>query len=198
MARGIKNLEARLLNRSWTTLQSFTFDLETSPGKWESQKREAYDRGNGVCALLYHSEKKTVLLARQFRLPTFLNGNTEGDLIEVCAGKISPDEDPLEGIKREVLEELGHSGLHFEKVFEAYMSPGSVTEKIHFFVTEYSEKTKTTDGGGLPEEQENIQVLELKLRDALEMITKGEIRDAKTIMLLQYLELQLNMKKDNK
>lgn len=190
----IKNLEARLLNRSWTTLQSFTYELETAPGIWQNQKREAYDRGNGVCALLYDPHRLKILLVKQFRLPTYLNGNESGELLEVCAGKLSSDENPLEGIKREVLEELGHGNLRFEKVLEAYMSPGSVTEKIHFYLAEYSEKTKLSDGGGLIEEQENIDIIELEFKDAIEMMTSGEIQDAKTIILIQQLRTKLDFK----
>lgn len=194
----IRNLEAHLLNRSWTTLQNFTYEFEVAPGVWQKQKREAYDRGNGVCALLYDSQRKKVLLAKQFRLPTFLNGNESGELIEVCAGKLSTDEDPLEGIQREVNEELGHTGLKFEKVLESYMSPGSVTEKIFFYLAEYSPETKSSQGGGLPSEQENISVLEIDLEESLQMIQNGDIQDAKTIILLQHLKLKLIADKKEK
>lgn len=198
MPKNIRNMEARLLSRSWTTLQSFTYELEVAPGKWQAQKREAYDRGNGVCALLYDPDRRKVLLARQFRLPTYLNGNEEGDLIEVCAGKLSPGEDPLSGIEREVEEELGHRGLRFEKVFETYMSPGSVTEKIFFYLAQYSLISKTSAGGGLETEQENIDVLELEYEEAFRMIREGQIRDAKTIILIQHLQLKLlSEKKEN-
>jgi GDP-mannose pyrophosphatase NudK len=195
MQERIKNLSARLLSRSWTTLQCFTFDFESNPGRWEKQKREVYDRGNGVCALLYDPQRKKVLLVKQFRLPTYLNGNKSGELIEACAGKMSPGEEPLKSIEREVLEELGHGNLHFKKVFEAYMSPGSVTEKIHFYIAEYSQGTKLSEGGGLPEEQENIEVLEVDLQLAVDMISSGKIQDAKTIILIQYLQLKMISKR---
>lgn len=191
MPKEIRNLEARLLSRTWTSLQSFTFEIEVSPGKWQKQKRESYDRGNGVCALLYDPNRQKVLLVKQFRLPTYVNGNSVGDLIEVCAGKLALDEDPLRGIQREVLEELGHGNLRFKKVFEAYMSPGSVTEKIFFFIAEYSPDTRLSEGGGLACEQENIEVLELDLSQAREMINSGEIKDAKTILLLQHIQLKI-------
>lgn len=196
MANKIKNLSATLLNRSWTTLQKFTFELETSPGIWEQQVREAYDRGNGVCALLYNTDKMTILLVKQFRLPTYLNGNSDGTLLEVCAGKLSSEEDPLEGIRREVFEELGHGSLQFEKVLEAYMSPGSVTEMIHFYLAEYSSTTRLSEGGGLKEEQENIEVIELPIKHLSQMISSGEIKDAKTIILIQHLHTKLQSRKE--
>lgn len=190
----IRNLSARLLNRSWTTLQSFTYEYEVTPQEWQWQTREAYDRGDGVCALLFDPRKETILLARQFRLPTYLNGNDSGLLLEVCAGKLEMDEDPLTGIEREVREELGHSGLRFERLFDLFMSPGSVTERIHFFLAEYGLDTKVASGGGLADETEHIDLVEVPLSDALTMIRSGEIRDAKTIILIQHLKLQLSVK----
>ena len=150
--------------------------------------REAYDRGNGAVILLYNKETKTVILTRQFRLPTYINGNADGMLIEACAGLLDKD-NAEDCIKRETEEETGYKISEVKKVFEAYMSPGSVTEILYFFIAEYSKDMKVNDGGGLEHEQENIEVLELKFDDAMMMIETGEIKDAKTIMLLQYLRL---------
>lgn len=138
---------------------------------------------------MYHPQKQTIILTRQFRLPTYLNGNQSGFLIEACAGLLDKD-NPEDCIKKEVEEETGYRVDKVVKVFEAYMSPGSVTELLYFFIAEYSEDMKVNDGGGLAKEQENIEVLELTLEKAFDMIHSGEIRDGKTIMLLQYLKLQ--------
>ncbi|MEO8569060.1 MAG: NUDIX domain-containing protein, partial [Ginsengibacter sp.] len=158
-------------------------------GKWETQKREVYDRGNGAVILLYNRKQKTVILTKQFRLATFLNGNTTGMLIEACAGLLD-DESPEEGIKRETEEETGYKINKITKVFESYMSPGSVTEILYFFIAEYGSDMKVNNGGGVAHEQENIEVLEIKFIDAVRMIETGKIMDAKTIMLLQYLQLR--------
>ena len=152
------------------------------------QEREAYDRGNGATILLYNKEQQTVVLTRQFRMPTYINGNASGMLIECCAGLLDAD-NPEDCIRRETMEETGYAVTDVRKVFEAYMSPGSVTEILHFFVAAYSAAQKVQEGGGLAEEQENIQVLELPFIQAMEMIRSGDIKDAKTIMLLQYAAL---------
>ncbi|SHG37943.1 nudix-type nucleoside diphosphatase, YffH/AdpP family [Chryseobacterium oranimense] len=182
----INILKTEILSDNWYTLKKVTYTIEKKDGNKETQSREAYDRGNGAVILLYNKISGTVILTRQFRLPTFINGNTTGMLIEACAGLLDND-NPEECIKRETEEETGYKISKVEKVFEAYMSPGSVTEILHFFIAEYSHEMKITDGGGLEEEGENIEVLELPFEDALAMIDKGEIMDAKTIMLLQYL-----------
>lgn len=186
----IRNLEAQLLSRSWSTLQKFTYEYQLPDGSWETHVREAYNRGNGVTALLYHKKENKVILTRQFRLPTYLNGNESGMLIEACAGKLNPDEDPEAGIMREIEEETGHRITKLEKVFECYMSPGSVTELIYFYLAPYDESTRVNEGGGLEEEGENIEVLEITLPEAQEYIQSGKIKDAKTIMLLQHLQLR--------
>jgi nudix-type nucleoside diphosphatase (YffH/AdpP family) len=155
----------------------------------ETQSREAYDRGNGATILLYNKESKTVILTKQFRLPTYINGNADGMMIEACAGLLDKD-NPEDCIKRETEEELGYEISDVKKVFEVYMSPGSVTEILYFFIAEYSKSMKINDGGGLEEEQEEIEVLELDINKALEMIDLGEIKDAKTIMLLQHVRLK--------
>ena len=184
----VKILEKKTLSENWYKLYKYTFELVDKNGNKYVQSREAYDRGNGATILLYNSKQKTVILTKQFRLPSYVNGNTEGVLIEACAGLL--DEDNAEDcIRRETEEETGYRVSKVEKIYEAYMSPGSVTEILHFFVGEYSKDQKVNEGGGVDEEQENIEVLELKFDEAYSMIAKGEIRDAKTIMLLQYAKL---------
>jgi len=185
----ISILKTEILSDNWYTLKKVTYTIAKKDGTTETQSREAYDRGNGAVILLYNKISGTVILTRQFRLPTFINGNTTGMLIEACAGLLDND-NPEDCIKRETEEETGYKISKVEKVFEAYMSPGSVTEILHFFIAEYSPEMKIANGGGLEEEGENIEVLELSFNDALAMIDRGEIMDAKTIMLLQYLRIK--------
>jgi nudix-type nucleoside diphosphatase (YffH/AdpP family) len=182
-------LKTEILSDNWYTLKKVTFNILKKDGTSETQSREAYDRGNGAVILLYNKISGTVILTRQFRLPTFINGNPDGMLIEACAGLLDND-NPEECIKRETEEETGYKISKVEKVFKAYMSPGSVTEILHFFVAEYSNEMKVTNGGGLADEGENIEVLELSFDEALAMIDNGEIKDAKTIMLLQFIRLK--------
>lgn len=185
----VKNIEKELLSDNWYLLEKVKFDLQLNNGQWESQTREVYDRGNGATILLYNKSKRSVILTKQFRLPTYLNGNPTGFLIETCAGLLDKDS-PEDCIRKETEEETGYQIRDVHKVFEAYMSPGSVTEILHFFIAEYSDEMKISFGGGKREEQENIEVLELSFQTALEMIKTGEIKDAKTIMLLQYLRIE--------
>lgn len=185
----LRNIHTEVLSDNWYTLRKVTFDIQKQDGTWETQSREAYDRGNGAAILLYNLEQKTVILTRQFRMPTYVNGNEDGMMIEVCAGLLDQD-NPEDCIRRETEEETGYKVRDVRKVFEAYMSPGSVTEILYFFVAEYSKDMQISEGGGLDHEQENIEVLELPFTQALAMIVSGEIKDAKTIMLLQYLQLQ--------
>lgn len=152
------------------------------------KKREAYDRGNGSTILLYNKLKSSVILTRQFRLPTYINGNSSGMLIESCAGLLDKD-NPEDCIVKEAREETGYRIENPLKIFEAYMSPGSVTEIVYFFVAEYFDENKIGDGGGLEDENENIEVLEIDFETAYQMIASGEIMDGKTIMLLQYAKL---------
>ena len=184
----IKIISKEILSDNWYTLNKITFEYLKKDGTREIQDREAYDRGNGATILLYNKENQTVILTRQFRLPTYINGNDSGMLIETCAGLLDKD-NPETAIKRETEEETGYQITHVKKVFEAYMSPGSVTEILYFFVAEYSKDMKVSEGGGHHEEQENIEVLELPFKNALEMIKIGEIKDGKTIMLLQYAQI---------
>lgn len=182
----IHNIE--ILSDNWYTLKKVDFDYRKKNGEWERQSREAYDRGNGATILLYNKAQRTVILTRQFRMPTYLNGNETGLLIEACAGLLDKDQ-PEVAIIREVEEETGYKISDIKKVFEAYMSPGSVTEILHFFVAEYSTAMKQHEGGGMEDEQEEIEVLELDFEAAWQKIESGEIKDAKTIMLLQYAKI---------
>lgn len=184
----IKIQSSEILSDNWYILKKIVFDYQKKDGSWENQSREVYDRGNGATILLYNKAQKTVILIRQFRMPTFVNGNETGMIIEACAGLLE-EENPEECIKRETEEETGYSLTQVRKVFQAYMSPGSVTEIIYFFVAEYSKEMKTSEGGGLSTEHENIDVLEIPFEKAMQMIETGEIKDAKTIMLLQYAKI---------
>ena len=188
-SKRIKNLSKELLSDNWYTLEKVNYDFQLNNGKWQNQTREAYDRGNGATILLYNRLENTVILTRQFRLPTFLNGNESGFLIEACAGLLDAD-NPEDCIKKESEEETGYRLDKVEKVFESYMSPGSVTELLYFFIAEYTPNMKVSKGGGVETEQENIEVIELPFTEAYAMITSGEIKDGKTIMLLQYLKIQ--------
>ncbi len=180
--------KTEILSNNWYTLKKVTFDIQQKDGVWQTQSREAYDRGNGATILLYNPAQKTVILTRQFRLPTYINGNATGMLIEACAGLLDRD-NPEECIHRETEEETGFRVKDVKKVYEAYMSPGSVTEILYFFVAEYDKTQKISEGGGIDHEQENIEVLELDFETAWQMMQTGEIKDGKTIMLLQYVKL---------
>ena len=181
-------LNTEILSDNWYILKKLTYEYQKSDGSVQTQTREAYDRGNGATILLYNREKQTVILTRQFRLPTFINGNSTGMLIEACAGLLDKD-NPEDCIRRETEEETGYKVSDIRKIFEAYMSPGSVTEILYFFIAEYSKSMKVHEGGGVEHEEENIEVIELPFNDALAMIDIGEIKDGKTIMLLQYIRL---------
>jgi len=184
----VKILENRVLSDQFYVLRRFTFERVERSGERVTQVREVYDRGNGAAILLYNRAAQTVILTRQFRMPTFVNGNPTGMLIECCAGLLDRD-NAEEAIRRETEEETGYKIGAVEKVLEAYMSPGSVTEILYLFVAEYTKEMKVSDGGGLEHEREDIEVLEIPYRRALEMVRTGEIRDGKTILLLHYAEL---------
>lgn len=188
MNKSINILKSEILSDNWYTLKKITYEYTNGDGSKEIQEREAYDRGNGATILLYNTDLRTVILTRQFRLPTFINGNESGMLIEACAGLLDKD-NPEDCIKRETEEETGYQITDVRKVFEAYMSPGSVTEILYFFIAEYHESMKVSEGGGVAHEQENIEVLEMSIDEALNKVETGEIKDAKTIMLLQYVRL---------
>ncbi|ULQ57247.1 GDP-mannose pyrophosphatase NudK [Flavihumibacter rivuli] len=188
MISDVKILKKELLSDNWYVLNKFTFQYSKKDGSVCQQVREAYDRGNGAVILLYNKEKRKVVLTRQFRLPTYINGNPGGMMIEACAGLLDLD-NPEDCIRRETEEETGYRISEVRKVYEAYMSPGSVTEILHFFVAAYSPEMRVNEGGGAAHEDENIEVLEIGFDEAMQMVATGEIRDAKTIMLLQYAAL---------
>jgi GDP-mannose pyrophosphatase NudK len=188
MIGNVKILGTEILSDNWYVLKKITYQFQKKDGSIQTQSREAYDRGNGAAILLYNQEQKTIILTRQFRLPTFINGNESGVLIEACAGLLDKD-NPEDCIKRETEEETGFKIKEVRKIFEAYMSPGSVTEILYFFIAEYSSAMKVHDGGGLDHEEENIEVVEMNIDCALRMIESGEIKDGKTIMLLLYVKL---------
>ncbi|MEK7255362.1 MAG: NUDIX domain-containing protein, partial [Bacteroidota bacterium] len=165
----IKNLKLEVLSDNWYILRKATFDFLKKNGTWQTQNREAYDRGNGATILLYNNNQGTVILTRQFRLPTYLNGNESGMLIEACAGLLDKD-NAEDCIRREVEEETGYKVSDVRKIFEAYMSPGSVTEILYFFVAEYWKELKVHEGGGLEHDQEDIEVLEIPFEQAMNMI----------------------------
>lgn len=184
----IKNIKKQLLSDNWYILNKYTYDYHREDGTWETHEREAYDRGNGATILLYNKEKGTVVLTKQFRMTTYVNGNEDGMMIEACAGLLDGD-NPEDCIRKEVEEETGYKVTDVRKIFECYMSPGSVTEILYYFVGAYEDYMKVSEGGGADDETENIEVLEYTLEDALTMIKSGEIMDAKTIMLLQYAQI---------
>jgi len=189
----VRNIKKILLSDNWYTLNKIVFDYKMPNGQWEEQARESYDRGNGAVVLLYNKQKQTVILVSQFRMPTYLNGNETGIMIEATAGLLDGD-DPETCVIKEAEEESGFRVKKVEKVFEAYMSPGAVTEILHFYIAEYHDADKVSEGGGLAAEQEDITVMEVGFEKAMDMVYKGEIKDAKTIMLLQHLVINKTLK----
>ena len=184
----MRNIKKQILSDNWYTLNKFSFEYQRDDGTWEQQHREAYDRGNGAAILLFNKQKQTVILTKQFRMPTYVNGNEDGMMIEVCAGLLDGD-NPEDCIKKETEEETGYKIDNVKRVLQTYMSPGSVTEILYLFIGEYDEKMKVGEGGGAEHETENIEVMELSFKNALNLIVSGEIRDAKTILLLQYAQI---------
>lgn len=185
----IKIKQTELLSDNWYLLNKVTFDFLRKDGVWITQKREVYDRGNGAGILLYNREQKTIILTRQFRLPAYLNGNETGMMIEVCAGLLDQDH-PEQCIIRETEEETGYRIKSVQKIMETYMSPGAITEILHLFIGEYDASMKVNEGGGLEHEQEEIEVIEMPFEEAYNRIATGEIKDAKTILLLQYAKIK--------
>jgi nudix-type nucleoside diphosphatase (YffH/AdpP family) len=183
----VRILNTAVLSDDWYVLSKVTFDFQRRDGTWQRQSRETYDRGNGATILLHNPHAGTVLLTRQFRMPAFVNGH-DGMLLEAPAGLLD-NASPEDRIRAEVEEETGYRVQHVEKVFEAFMSPGSVTEKLYFYVGEFDRSMRVHDGGGIPEEGEEIETIEVPLLAALQMIERGEIVDGKTIMLLQHVAL---------
>ncbi|MBS1203314.1 MAG: GDP-mannose pyrophosphatase NudK [Proteobacteria bacterium] len=186
MSLKINVIKDKILSENYFVLRNITYELTHSNGEVIRHKREVYDRGNGATILLYNRDKKSVLLIRQFRVATWVNGNEDGRLIESCAGLLDDDE-PEVCIRKEAIEETGYQVGEVHKVFELYMSPGGVTELVHFFIAEYGDAQRVNNGGGV--EDEDIEVLEFPFRQALEMVASGEILDGKAVILLQYLKL---------
>ncbi len=183
----VRVTDVELLSSDWYVLRRTTLDLRHRDGSWHTQQRETYDRGNGATVLLYDATRRTVLLTRQFRFPAYVNGHPDGLLLETAAGLLD-DDDPVTAVRREAEEETGHRVGELTHVFDVYMSPGSVTERLHFYAGPYDAGTRATGGGGLAEEGEDIEVVELGIDEALAAIGTG-IVDAKTIMLLQWAVL---------
>lgn len=186
--RCIKNINKEILSSDWYTLNKYSFEYQKEDGTWETQNRESYDCGDGAAILLYDCKRKTVLLTKQFRMPTYANGNKDGMMIEVCAGLLD-GLSPEDCIKKETLEETGYRIEEVQKVMITYMCPGSVTQKLYLFFGAYTPQMKETNGGGALDETENIEVLEYSFADTLDMISNGEIKDAKSVMLLQHAAL---------
>jgi nudix-type nucleoside diphosphatase (YffH/AdpP family) len=184
----IRIIEQRVLAHDWYLLRKTTFEHRRRDGRLQVVSRETYDRGNGVALLLFNAARATVILTRQFRFPAWVNGCADGQLIEACAGLLDGT-DPVAAMRREAIEETGYAVTAPRKVFEAYMSPGSVTEKLHFFVAAVEDGDRRGTGGGEVAEGEDIEVLEMPLTQALALIASGEIQDGKTIMLLQHAAL---------
>lgn len=185
MSLNITVIKDKILSENYFILRNITYNLTQRNGEVVQHKREVYDRGNGATVLLYNRQKQSVVLVRQFRVATWVNGNIDGMLIETCAGLLDDDE-PEACIRKEAIEETGYQVSNVRKVFQLYMSPGGVTEIVHFFIAEYDERLRQNDGGGV--EDEDIDVLELPFSQAIEMIRRGEICDGKTVILLQYLQ----------
>lgn len=180
--------DVELTSQGWHVLRRTTFDHRRRDGQWQTLQRETYDRGDGATILLHDAARSTVLLTRQFRFPAYVNGHPDGMLVETAAGLLD-DDDPETAIRREVAEELGVAVGPVAHVFTAYMSPGSVTERVHFYAAPYTERDRIGPGGGVAHEGEDIETVELTLDDALAMIRDGRIVDGKTIMLLQWWAL---------
>lgn len=188
MGNKIKNVVINTLYKGWATLNEVSFSYKMKNESWVNQKRESYDRGDGATVLLYNKVKKTVILTKQFRVSTFLNGNDSGFVLETCAGMLDNDQ-PEACIIREIEEETGYRVNSVTKLFKAYSSPGALTEILHYFIAEYSEDMKVNEGGGLDSEHEDIEVLEISFSEAYNMILTGEIQDLKTITLLQHAKI---------
>ena len=189
MQERIRITEVRTLSDDWYLLKKTTFDFQRKDGMWQTLSRETYDRGNGAVILLVNTSRRKVILTRQFRFPAFVNSSGDGMLLEACAGLLD-EQDAVSAILRETEEETGYRIRSVHQIFDAFMSPGSVTEPLHFFVAHYDPESRPSDGGGAASEGEEIEVIELGLDEAWKMMDRGEIRDGKTIILLQYAKLQ--------
>lgn len=191
MSDNVKVIATEILSNNFFPLKNVKYEIEKKDGTREELNREVYLSSNGATVLLYNKEKSSVILTRQFRLPTYLNKNNTGMLLETCAGIVEENEEPKEAIIREIEEETGYRVQDVKKVFEMYMTPGTVAEMVYFFVAEYTPEQKITNGGGLVEENEDIEVIELPFKEAYSKIFSGEIKDAKTTLLLQYAKIEV-------
>ena len=185
----VRDIRVEVLADAWYVLRRATFEHRLPDGTWREERREAYDRGNGVCALLHDPDRDTVLLVRQYRLPAHLNDHPDGMLLELPAGLIDAGEDAAEAIRRELIEEVGHDVTDLTYLWRLYMSPGSVTEHVTFFAGTYGERTRVGDGGGAEGEHEQVEIVELTVPDAMRMVADGRIADAKTVLALLQLRL---------
>lgn len=181
----VKLDDVQTLSHKKYILRNFLFDLKKRDGTWERQSREVYDHGNAATALLYNRKKKTIILVKQFRIVVYLDKEPTGMLLEACAGLLEGG-DPKEGIIREIEEETGYHITEVKQVYEAYASAGSLSEKLFFFIAEYKDSQKLSKGGGLHDEQEELEVIEMSFGDAIQLLRDGKIKDVKTIVLLQY------------
>ncbi|MEO8772909.1 MAG: NUDIX domain-containing protein [Gelidibacter sp.] len=189
MSENVKNIVYKTLSKAWATLLQIDYDYKFKDGTWKRVSRESYDRGNGTGVLLYNAAKSTVILTRQFRMPIYETNQDDAMSIEVCAGAIDKNESAVSTIIREVEEEVGYKINEVKQVMEAYTSPGALTEKMYLYVAPYSEAMKVNEGGGVAGEHEEIEVMEVSFSEAIKMMQSGEIQDAKTIMLLQYAQI---------
>lgn len=187
----VKIISTETLSDNFFTLKKIQYEFKKRNGAIEELSREVYLSKNGAAVLLYNAEKNTIILTRQFRMATYINKNTTGMMLEVCAGIIEENEDPEEAVIREIEEETGYRVKNVKKIFEMYMTPGSVAEMLYFFIAEYTPQQKVNEGGGLDYENEDIEVMELPFEDAYDKIESGEIKDAKTTLLLQYAKINL-------
>ncbi len=187
----VKIISTETLSDNFSPLKNITFRFEKRNGTTEEMSREVYLSSNGVAVLLYNNQTNTVVLTKQFRMATYVNKNATGMMLEVCAGIIEENEDPEEAVIRETEEETGYRVENVRKIFEMYMTPGSVAEMLYFFIAEYTSQQKVNEGGGLDYENEDIEVIELPFEDAYDKIESGEIKDAKTALLLQYAKINL-------
>lgn len=187
--KSLKNIKKTILSNEWATLHRIDYDYQFKNGNWKRLSRETYNRGNGTAILLFNPDKGTVILTKQFRMPAYENDSNDGMSIEACAGAIDNNDNALETIIRETEEEVGYKITNAKQVLSAYTSPGALTEKMYLFVAEYSDAMKINEGGGLDSEDEEIEVIELPFKQVIEMVKNEEIIDAKTIMLVQYAQI---------
>lgn len=187
--QNLKNITHNTLSNEWATLHRIDYDYQFKNGAWKRLSRETYNRGHGTAVLLYNIEKRTIILTKQFRMPIHETNPNESQSIEACAGAIDQNDSPQSTIIREIEEEVGYRVEHVEHVLSAYSSPGALTEKMYLFVAQYNDRMKVNEGGGLDNEDEDIEVLEMPFSQAIHMMNNHEIIDAKTIMLLQYAQI---------